>query len=62
IDVRRVIGYLPEGNPLYPEMRVREYLDFRGKLRRMPRDQRVAAVKRVVERCWLGDFIDRPPF
>ncbi len=60
IDVRRVIGYLPEGNPLYPEMRVREYLDFRGKLRRMPRDQRIPAVQRVVERCWLGDFIDRP--
>ena len=60
MEVRRVIGYLPEGNPLYPEMRVREYLNFRGKLRGMARDQRAAAIKRVSDRCWLGEFIDRP--
>jgi len=28
IEVRRLIGYLPENNPLYPEMYVREYLGF----------------------------------
>lgn len=60
MDVRRVIGYLPEGNPLYPEMRVREYLNFRGKLRGMSRDQRATAIKRVTDRCWLGEFVDRP--
>jgi ABC-2 type transport system ATP-binding protein len=27
-EVRRIIGYLPENNPLYPEMYVREYLGF----------------------------------
>ena len=28
IEVKRKIGYLPENNPLYPEMYVREYLGF----------------------------------
>ena len=28
IEVRKQIGYLPENNPLYPEMYVREYLGF----------------------------------
>ncbi len=28
LDVKRIIGYLPENNPLYPEMYVREYLGF----------------------------------
>src|SRR5512138_3660080 len=28
-EVRRRIGFMPENNPLYPEMRVREYLKFR---------------------------------
>ena len=28
LEVRKVIGYLPENNPLYPEMYVREYLGF----------------------------------
>ena len=28
IEVRKRIGYLPEHNPLYPEMYVKEYLEF----------------------------------
>jgi ABC-2 type transport system ATP-binding protein len=28
LEVRKLIGYLPENNPLYPEMYVREYLGF----------------------------------
>ncbi len=58
--VRAAVGYLPESVPLYPEMRVREYLRFRGKLHDMDRGAREAAIARVVERCWLGDVVDRP--
>lgn len=32
IEARRCIGYLPEHNPLYTEMYVREYLSFIGKI------------------------------
>lgn len=60
MDVRRRVGYLPESTPLYPEMRAREYLDFRGKLRGMSREERIAGIRRVAESCWLGSFIDRP--
>lgn len=60
LDVRRNVGYLPEGNPLYPEMRAREFLNFRGKLRGLGRAERDTAITRVTERCWLGEFIDRP--
>ena len=35
VDVRRSIGYLAENVPLYTDMRVREYLTFRAKLRNM---------------------------
>ncbi|MBI5765013.1 MAG: ATP-binding cassette domain-containing protein [Planctomycetes bacterium] len=58
--VRRVVGYLPESTPLDMNMRVREYLTFRGKIRGLDRAQREAAIRRVTELCWLGDFIDRP--
>jgi len=60
MEVRKRIGYLPESNPLYPEMRVREFLYFRGKLRGMDRTQRLTAITRVTDRCWLGEFIERP--
>ncbi|MBM3160394.1 MAG: gliding motility-associated ABC transporter ATP-binding subunit GldA [Bacteroidetes bacterium] len=32
LETRKVIGYLPENNPLYTEMYVREYLEFIGKI------------------------------
>ncbi|NOX58346.1 MAG: ATP-binding cassette domain-containing protein, partial [Planctomycetes bacterium] len=60
MEVRRLTGYLPEATPLYPEMRVREYLHFRGKLHGFDRSARKSAIARVTERCWLGDFVNRP--
>jgi ABC-2 type transport system ATP-binding protein len=35
IDIKKQIGYLPEGNPLYLEMYVREYLSFIGGLHKI---------------------------
>jgi ABC-2 type transport system ATP-binding protein len=51
--VRENLGYLPENVPLYLEMRVEEYLDFRGRLRKMPRAERKRRIDYVVGRCWL---------
>src|SRR6478609_11709867 len=53
-QVREHLGYLPENTPLYTEMKVSEYLDFRGRLRGMSRDARRKRIDYVVERCWLG--------
>lgn len=58
--VRRIIGYLPESTPLDGHLRAREYLNFRGKIRGLSKAERAAAIKRVTDLCWLGDFIDRP--
>ncbi|MCC6907925.1 MAG: ATP-binding cassette domain-containing protein [Phycisphaerales bacterium] len=55
-EVRRRLGYLPESNPLYGEMRVVEYLDFRGRIFGLAREARRKAVDRVVERCWLKEM------
>jgi ABC-2 type transport system ATP-binding protein len=53
--VRRRIGYMPEHNPLYPEMRVREYLKFRARLKGLSRSQSRARVDVVTEQFNLGD-------
>jgi len=53
LAVRRSIGYMPENVPLYPEMRVQEYLSFRAGLKDVPASKRRATVDRVIERCWL---------
>src|SRR5437660_8033665 len=40
MEVRRNIGYLPENVPLYGEMRVDEYLQYRSQLKGVPRANR----------------------
>jgi ABC-2 type transport system ATP-binding protein len=55
IAARRRIGYMPENCPVYPDMRVDEYLWFRGGLKGLGRRDRYARRDYVVERCWLSD-------
>ena len=54
-EVRRRIGYLPESCPLYPEMRVDEYLRFRAELKGVKAAARKVKVNEVKEQCGLSD-------
>jgi ABC-2 type transport system ATP-binding protein len=55
IAVRRNIGYMPESCPLYPELRVSEYLKFRAGLKGLGWSARRKRIDYVIERCWLTD-------
>ncbi|MBV8880039.1 MAG: ABC transporter ATP-binding protein [Planctomycetaceae bacterium] len=55
LDVRRRVGYLPESNALYTEMRVEEYLLFRSRLRDILSTERHARVGEVLEKVRLSD-------
>lgn len=54
IQIHKRLGYMPEANPLYPEMRVDEYLFFRGRLKGLFGGRLRDQVDRVVEQCDLG--------
>lgn len=58
-EVRRRIGYMPENNPLHMEMRVREYLRFRARLKGLGRRQTRERVSTVIDQCDLGDVQKR---
>ncbi|MBX7105548.1 MAG: ABC transporter ATP-binding protein [Gemmataceae bacterium] len=49
--VRRNIGYLPQAVPIYPEMRVDEYLVYRAKLKGVDRAARRSRIDYCLERC-----------
>jgi ABC-2 type transport system ATP-binding protein len=51
--VRQNLGYLPENVPLYPEMRVEEYLQFRAKLKGVDRKVRAKRTEYCMDRCHL---------
>ena len=54
LAVRRSIGYLPENCPLYPEMRVNEYLHFRARLKGVPGSARRKRIDHLMEQCGIG--------
>lgn len=53
IGVRRTIGYLPEALPGYDEARVEEFLEFRARLKGVPRGERRAEISRCLAACDL---------
>lgn len=58
-EVRRRIGYMPENNPLHQEMRVREYLKFRARLKGLGFRRSRERVDVVMEQCGLTDVSRR---
>lgn len=53
VATKRVVGYLPEHNPLYLDMYIREYLDFVAEVYGLKGLAKEAAVNDVVERTGL---------
>ncbi len=53
LEIRKIIGYLPETPPLYPDMSVRDYLMFAAQVRGLTGKRTRTAVERVLEKCSL---------
>lgn len=58
-EVRRRIGYMPENNPLHKEMRVRDYLKFRARLKGLARPRSRERVDTVMQQTGLTDVSRR---
>jgi ABC-2 type transport system ATP-binding protein len=59
IDAKRRTGYLPETPPLYPDMTVREYLDFVARIKGVAPRERKQRVTAVMERTRVADMAAR---
>ena len=59
IEIQKEIGYLPELNPLYTEMKVHEYLKFNAEIRHIMGEDFKEALERVVDECGLHGVVHR---
>jgi ABC-2 type transport system ATP-binding protein len=59
IEAKRRTGYLPETPPLYPDMTVREYLDFVARIKNVPSVERRTRVETVMKRTHVDDMASR---
>jgi ABC-2 type transport system ATP-binding protein len=58
-EVKKRIGYLPETPPVYPEMRIAEYLTFVGRLKGLTGSDLRSRVDYSCERCAVADVRDK---
>ena len=58
-EIQKDIGYLPELNPLYGEMRVHDYLKFISEIRGISKENFKSAFQKVVEECALNAVAHR---
>jgi ABC-2 type transport system ATP-binding protein len=62
LRVRQCVGYMPEQVPLYAELRAREHLQFRAKIKQIPWRRRKAEIARVAELTGIGHVLESPIF
>jgi ABC-2 type transport system ATP-binding protein len=53
-ELKKHIGYLPENNPLYPDMPVIDYLEFTGSLQGIPKEKITERIIEMVRICGLN--------
>jgi ABC-2 type transport system ATP-binding protein len=59
LEAKRRTGYLPETPPLYPDMTIREYLDFVARIKGVPSADRKSRVDAVMKRVHVDDMASR---
>ena len=56
---KKSIGYLPEQPPLYPDMKVREYLMFVADLKKVKKSERASMIKSIMELTKITDVSEK---
>jgi ABC-2 type transport system ATP-binding protein len=59
-EIRAMIGYLPETNPLYLEMTVYDYLKYVANMRHIKGNDFESAFKKTIDKCGLKEVVAKP--
>ncbi len=60
LQVKKLLGYLPESAPLYHDMLVYDYLDYVASIRELGKDQKLSRIRQLVGLCGLSDVMHKP--
>ncbi len=59
IEIKKQYGYLPEGNPLYGDMKTQNYLQFIASLKALGKEEQEKAVSKVIDSCGLRSVCEQ---
>ena len=60
LEIKKKIGYLPEGAPAYGDMTTLQFLSFIARVRGYKGTEKAARIQRVVEQVELQEVLDKP--
>ena len=60
LEIKKLLGYLPESAPLYHEMLVYDYLDYVANIRGLKRERQISRIRELANLCSLNDVMHKP--
>ncbi len=60
VVIKKLIGYLPESAPLYPDMLVYDYLNFVADVRELKKEETASRIKEMAGMCGISEVMHKP--
>lgn len=60
LQIRKLLGYLPESAPLYHDMLVYDYLDYVADIRELEKDKKSSRIRFMADLCGLNGVMHQP--
>lgn len=59
LEAKKLIGFLPEGSPLYPDMSVRSFLEYMAELRGFSRNEKKQRLQEIARAANIADILSQ---
>ncbi len=60
LDIKRLLGYLPESAPLYKDMMVYDYLNYVADIRNIDSKGKISAIRDLADLCGIREVMHKP--
>lgn len=60
LEIKAMLGYLPESAPLYHDMLVLDYLDYVANIRHIEKDKKMARLRDLADLCGINEIMHKP--
>ena len=60
LEIKKILGYLPESAPLYHDMLVFDYLNYVAAIRQINGDQKIGRIRQLADLCGINEVMHQP--
>ena len=60
LEIKKILGYLPESAPLYHDMLVYDYLNYVADIRGIDKDQKMKRIRKLADLCGINEVMHQP--